>query len=164
MNQRTITWKKGADYETCKAAFEKGKFDNELAKKLAREMDKARPFYLKLGYGLSWGSSLYFDTQLNKNPKLQDLSDQDAKVLYIAASTHFFNILKARDNEPLDPIPGTVNITPLPQRLPQMIAFYESLNNVGKLKFILTIVEEDREPFISAYQEHHNKKTGAKAA
>ena len=58
----------------------------------------------------------------------------------------------------------TVNITPLPQRLEAMIDFYNSLNDVGKLQFILTIVEADRQPFIEAYEEHYNNLTGAKAA
>ena len=51
----------------------------------------------------------------------------------------------------------TVNISPLPQRIDAMIAFYESLNNLGKAGFILTIQEEDQEPFPEAYEEHYNK-------
>ena len=57
----------------------------------------------------------------------------------------------------------TLNITPLAQRLDDMIDFYESLNDVGKLQFILTLVEQDREPFIKAYEEHYNS-LGVKAA
>ena len=51
----------------------------------------------------------------------------------------------------------TVNITPLPQRINTMITFYESLNDVGKAQFILTIQEEDRQPFLDAYQKHYNQ-------
>ena len=51
----------------------------------------------------------------------------------------------------------TVNIKPLPQRIDTMITFYEGLNDVGKAGFILTIQEEDREPFLNAYEEHYNK-------
>ena len=51
----------------------------------------------------------------------------------------------------------TVNIKPLPQRIDAMIAFYERLNDVGKAGFILTIQEEDQEPFLNAYEEHYNK-------
>ncbi|MXV73450.1 hypothetical protein F4Z99_04125 [Candidatus Poribacteria bacterium] len=58
----------------------------------------------------------------------------------------------------------TVNITPLPQRIDTMIAFYESLNDVGKAQFILTIQEEDRQPFLDAYEEHYNRVGESKAA
>lgn len=45
-----------------------------------------------------------------------------------------------------------------------MIAFYEALNDVGKARFILTIEEEDREPFLEAYEENYNKIGASKAA
>ena len=50
----------------------------------------------------------------------------------------------------------TINISPSPQRLKVMIAFYEALNNVGKARFILTIEEKDREPFLEAYEKYYN--------
>ena len=50
----------------------------------------------------------------------------------------------------------TVNIRPIVQRIPAMIDLYESLNDVGKARFILTFPEEDREPFLQAYEEHYN--------
>lgn len=51
----------------------------------------------------------------------------------------------------------TVSIKIPPQRIESMIAFYEGLNNLGKAGFILTIEEEDQEPFLEAYEEHYNK-------
>ena len=58
----------------------------------------------------------------------------------------------------------TVNITPLPQRINRMIGFYESLNDVGKAQFILTIQEEDREPFLKAYEKHYSQLGVSNAA
>ena len=51
----------------------------------------------------------------------------------------------------------TVNIRPIAQRIPAMIDLYESLNDVGKARFILTFPEEDREPFLQAYEKHYNR-------
>ena len=50
----------------------------------------------------------------------------------------------------------TVNITPLHMRMPKIIEFYNCLNDVGKMQFILTFPEEDRQPIIDAYEKYHN--------
>ena len=57
----------------------------------------------------------------------------------------------------------TVSIKPAPVRIDRMITFYEALNDVGKARFILTIQEDDREPFLEAYEEHYNKIGASKA-
>lgn len=51
----------------------------------------------------------------------------------------------------------TVSIKPSPQRIENMIAFYEALNDVGKAGFILTIQPQDRQIFLDAYEEHYNR-------
>ena len=58
----------------------------------------------------------------------------------------------------------TVNIKPTPMRIDRMITFYESLNDIGKAEFILTIEEKDREPFLEAYKKHYNNIGASKAA
>ena len=50
----------------------------------------------------------------------------------------------------------TTNITPLAMRIPTIIEFYESLNDVGKMQFILTFPENDRQSIINAYEDYYN--------
>ena len=55
----------------------------------------------------------------------------------------------------------TVDIRPAPQSLERLITLYESMNDVGKARFILTIPEEDRETFLTAYEKHYHAKGAA---
>lgn len=51
----------------------------------------------------------------------------------------------------------TISIKPAPMSMDRAIAFYEALNDVGKAGFILTLQEQDRQPFLEAYQAHYYK-------
>ena len=94
-DRKEIDWDVGADWETSRAAYEKGNYDKPLAKQLAGEMaTNFRSQRGKLVWGPSIHSSLHFDFLLKTDPRVKHLSDITAKALYLGASDLFFGHIR----------------------------------------------------------------------
>ena len=94
MEKRTIEW--DADFEECRAAADAGEFDAELAAHVGKRMYQAyrleklydKPF--KVGWSIS--TSTTFDQMLICYKPMENLSDREAKVLFLAASDVFHKL------------------------------------------------------------------------
>ena len=94
MKKRTIEWDN--DFEACRAEADAGKFDAELAVFIGKKMYQAyrlerlvnKPF--KVGWSIC--TSGLFDRLWTRHPRVKDLSEHEAKVLFLAASDVFHKL------------------------------------------------------------------------
>lgn len=90
---RYIEW--DGDYEVSRATAETGDFDKELAEAVGQEMltdynkQEGKEFFL----GWSMCSSSYFDKLWTSDPRVKELAEADAKVLFLASSGVFQKLL-----------------------------------------------------------------------
>ena len=94
MEKRTFEW--NGDFDDCRAAADAGKFDTELAELVGKKMYYAyrlerlvdKP--LKVGWSICTSDT--FDRLWTLHPRVKDLSEHDAKVLFLAASDIFHKL------------------------------------------------------------------------
>ncbi|MDE0016819.1 MAG: hypothetical protein OXU51_11570 [Candidatus Poribacteria bacterium] len=94
MEKRTFEW--NGDFQACRAEADAGKFDKELALLVGKRMYQAyrlerlvdKP--LKVGWSIC--TSETFDLLWTRHPRLKNLSEHDAKVLFLAGSDIFHHL------------------------------------------------------------------------
>lgn len=94
MEKRTFEW--NGDFQACRAEADAGNFDKELALLVGKRMYHAyrlerlvdKPF--KVGWSIC--TSDMFDRLWTTHPRVKGLSEQEAKVLFLAASDIFHKL------------------------------------------------------------------------
>ena len=89
---KQIWWDIGTDYKTAYACYTSKNYDVSLAKNIATEMstDFVNQESNSMREGMSLRSTLYFETLMNNDKRVENLSDLQQKVLFLAASKNFF--------------------------------------------------------------------------
>ena len=91
MELRTFEW--NGDFDACREQADVGNFDAELATRVGKRMYKAYQLEkfadkpLKLGWSMF--TSYIFDVMWTHDPKVKNLLEHEAKVLFLAASDIF---------------------------------------------------------------------------
>ena len=89
---RTIEWNN--DFKACRAAADRKEFDEALAEKIGKGMFNAYKQQQQEPepYGPSMASYMYFDNY--SNTYLKEISDSEAKILFLGASDIFWRLIK----------------------------------------------------------------------
>lgn len=92
---RTIEWNN--DFKACRAAADKKEFDKALAEKIGKGMFNAYKQQQQEPepYGPSMVSCMYFDNY--SNTYLKEISDSEAKILFLGASDIFWRLIASID-------------------------------------------------------------------
>ena len=97
MSYRTFEW--DGDYDECRAEVDKGNFDADMAQKIGRGMYRAYKLQKKMPLSMGWSlcSSTYFDYLWTHDIKVKELSEREAKILFLAASNVLRRLLFPED-------------------------------------------------------------------
>ena len=100
MKLRTFEW--NGDFQTCRAEADAGKFDAELAQVIGQRMfddyQKQRQAGNPLKMGWSVLTSTTFDVLWTLDARVRNLSEHEAKVLFLASSDVFQRLEFGRHN------------------------------------------------------------------